>query len=132
MKIINTPLAEINFNHHDNILHIKILEGAAMNLKNAELHYKQINDLVGDKKYLALVDASDYFTMEKEAWQYASSKEVVSNRLAVAHYNSSFANKLATKFFKTSYQTSMPLEIFTTKEEAIKWLKSISVPSDND
>lgn len=126
MKTIHTPIADINFNETERILHIKINEHAEMNLENTKIHYKKINDLVGNKKYLALVEASNYYTVEKKAWKYASLKKVVSNRKAVAHYNSCFANRLTTSFCKTAYNTSMPLQIFNTRKDAMKWLKSFS------
>lgn len=129
MKTIQTPIAEISFDEPEQILHIKVLEDATMNLKNAQIHYEKINKLLGGKKYFALVDASNYFTMEQDAWRYASSKEVVSNRMAIAHYNASFANKLTTNFFKSMYQTAVPLQIFDSKEEAEKWLKSMKATS---
>lgn len=124
MNHIRTSIAEISFDCSNNILHVKILEGAHMDLKNAKEHYKKINDLIGNNKYFALVDASNYFTMEKEAWQYASREEVVSNRIAIAHYNSSLPNSLITNFFKKAYKTTMPLEIFSTQAKALKWLNS--------
>jgi hypothetical protein len=65
--------------------------------------------------------------VEKEAWKYASQKEIVSNRLAVAHYNSCDANRIETNFFKTTYNTLMPMEIFTTKEEALNWLRLLAL-----
>jgi hypothetical protein len=127
MKTVNTPIAEISFNEAEHILHVKVLEDAEMNLANAQIHYKKIHDLVGNRKYLALVDASNYFTMEKEAWQWASMREIASNRIAVAHYNSSFANTISTNYFKTMYNSVMPVQIFPTKEEAVKWLKTMPV-----
>lgn len=124
MKIVQTPIAEISFNETESILHIKVFEGAEMNLENAKIHYNEIKKLLGNKRYLALVDTTNYYTIKKEAWEYASSKEIVSNRIAVAHYNSCFANRLTTNFFKTAFHAAMPFEIFGTKEEAVQWLKS--------
>jgi hypothetical protein len=127
MELLNTPIAEITYNDNEHILHIKIKEDAEMNLSNAQTHYKKINSLLGDKKHLVLVDASNYYRIDKNAWEYASKKEVVSNRIAVANYNSCDANKLQTQFYKANLNTLMPVEIFNSKEEAIKWLKSIPI-----
>lgn len=127
MEIIRTPIAEISFNKEESILFIKLIEGAEMSLENAKAHYEKINALVGGAQYLALVDASNYYTIERNAWAYASQKEVYSNRRAVAHFNSSTANKLTTSFFKTAYDAAMPMQIFDTRKEALKWLKSFSL-----
>jgi hypothetical protein len=126
MKTIHTPLANISYNETEHILHIKIQEDAEMNLENTKIHYKKINDLVGDHSYLALVEASNYCSVEKEAWQYSSLRKIVLNRKATAHYNSCFANKLTTSFFKTTFKTTTPVQIFNTKEDALEWLKSFS------
>jgi len=127
MEIVQTPIAEIFFDKNNSILNIKVIEGAEMTLENTKEHYQKINSLVGDRKYLALVDAGNYYSVEKQAWEYASSKEVASNRLAAAHFNSSSANRLTTSFFKTAYDTPVPVQIFETKEEALAWLSSFSL-----
>jgi hypothetical protein len=129
MEIIQTSIAEISFNEEENILHIILREDADMNVENTREHYEKINALVGDKMYLALVDATNYYRVEKESWEYASSTEVISNRIAIAHYNSSAANTITTSFFKKMYNVSMPLQIFDTKEEALEWLRSFSLRS---
>lgn len=124
MKTVHTPIAEIAFNENENILNIKVHENAVMDLVNTQIHYEKINELVANKQYLALVDSSNYYSIEKDAWEYASLLKIVSNRKAVAHYNSCVANIITTSFFKAAYNTTMPVQIFDTKEEAIEWLKS--------
>ncbi|MCW3075960.1 MAG: hypothetical protein JWO32_569 [Bacteroidetes bacterium] len=126
MSTAITPIANLSFEENESILHIKIRENAEMNLENAKAHYSTINELVKNKKYLALVESSEYFTMEKEAWQFASGKNIISNRVAVAHYNSSLANRLNVSYYKSKLSTAMPLQIFKTKQEALHWLKSFS------
>ena len=96
-----------------------------MNFENTKAHYEAIREITGGKKYLALVDASNSFEIEPEALAYASLPEIVSNRIATAHYNSSISNTLTTNTFKTHYQPPIPIQIFTTKKEAVVWLKSI-------
>jgi hypothetical protein len=124
MRNFKTPLAEISYNDREQLLHVRILEGAEMTLTNAQVHYEKINSLLGNKKHVVLVDAKHYYRIDKEAWIYASKKEIISNRIAVAHYNSCHANKLETSFYKAQLNTAMPVEVFNTKEEAVKWLRS--------
>jgi len=123
MKVVYTPIAEISFDEKERILHVNVLENAEMSLENAQEHYNQIKNLVGDLKYLALVNSSRYYTIQKEAWEYASTKEIVANRVAVAHYESLVSNKLTANFFKATYQTAMPFRIFESREEALSWLR---------
>jgi len=124
---VSTPLGELSFNSQTRILHIKIREGADMSLQNAKTHYDLINEYIGNSKYLALVDASNFFTISKEAWKYASLKKVFSQRVAAAHYNSSFPNILAMKFYTAVHDTSVPLKLFNSEAEAREWLLSFPV-----
>jgi hypothetical protein len=124
MKSLKTPIADISFDETNHILHIKVREGAEMTLENTRKHYKDISDLIGDKKYLALVDAKEHFTINQDAWQYASAKEIANKRVAVAHYNSCQANKLTMNFFNSVYDTSMPVKIFNSESDARQWLFS--------
>ena len=123
VKTARTPIAELQYSTKDRILHITILNGAEMDLTNAKIHYEKINELTGNKKHLVLVNAANYYRIAKEAWQYASSHDVVANRVAVAHYNSCDANILEMKFYRSTLHTAMPVEIFDTKEEALIWLR---------
>lgn len=126
---MQTPIGEISFNEEERILHVKIKEYAEMNLENAKVHYQMINELVNHRPYLALVEASNYYSIDKEAWKYASLNEVVANRKAVAHYNPCLANRLTTSFFTKAYSSCMPVKVFKVKEEAEKWLKEVSLSS---
>lgn len=126
MKNIETPIATISFNKGESILHIIVKENAEMNVENTQIHYKKINKLVGNQQYLALVDSTNFYSVDKEAWKYASLEEIASNRKAVAHYNSCDANILTTTFFKNNYHTLMPVKIFDSKESALEWLKSFN------
>ena len=109
MKTVITPLAEISFDKETTILHIKIFENADVNLENARKHF----DLV------------EHYIIAKESWEYASKVHVLSNRKAIAHYNSSNANNLTTTLFKALYKSSIPFKIFKTQNEAIEWFKTI-------
>lgn len=126
---MQTPIGEISFNEEESVLHIKINEFAEMNLENTKIHYKMINELVKDRPYVALVEASNYYAIDKEAWKYASLNEVVSNRKAVAHYNPCLANRLTTSFFLRAYSSCMPVKLFNAKQEALEWLKEIYLNS---
>jgi hypothetical protein len=125
MKTIITPLAEISFDKETTILHIKIFENADVNLENAQKHFELVEQLIGREPHFALVDATHHYIIEKEAWEYASKVHILSNRKAIAHYNSSNANNLTTTFFKATHKSSVPFKIFKTQNEAIEWFKTI-------
>jgi hypothetical protein len=125
MKLAYTDIAELRHSEKESILRIKVLEGAEMTLENTRKHYQIISKLTDNKKYLALVDASNFFTVTPEALRHSSLPEVVSNRLASAHFNSSTMNKLTTNFFATYYRPPIPIRIFDTENEALAWLLSM-------
>jgi hypothetical protein len=123
IKIIYTEIAELILK--DIFLEIRMLEGANMNLANTIKHYETIKTITGNRNYLALIDAANYFTIDSEALHYASLPEATHKRLAAAHYRSSLANSLTTKYFISSYKPSIPIKLFETKAEAVEWLQSI-------
>ncbi|MGZ3899764.1 MAG: DUF7793 family protein [Bacteroidia bacterium] len=125
MKTVITPLAEISFDKETTILHIKIFENVGVNLENAKKHFELVDQLIGQEPHFALVDATHHYIIEKEAWEHASKVHILSNRKAIAHYNSSKANNLTTMLFKALYKSSIPFEIFKTQNEAIEWFKTI-------
>jgi hypothetical protein len=124
IKIIYTSIAELTFKDSA-FLEIKVLDGANMNLKNTREHYEAIKTLTNNNNYMALVDVSNYFTIESEALRFASLPETIGKRLASAHYRSSIANSLTTKYFIANYKPPFPIKIFETKAEAIEWLRAI-------
>jgi hypothetical protein len=124
MQTILTPLANLSYDIAENILFIKMHEGAEMNLFNTKVHFSLINNMVGNKKYLALIDSMNYYSIERDAWKYASTENVLSNRKAAAHINTCIPNRLTLSYFTHTYNSLIPIEFFKTKEEAEKWLKS--------
>jgi hypothetical protein len=125
MKLAYTDIAELRYSDKEGILRIKVLEGAEMTLENTRKHYQMINKLTENKKYLALVNAGNFFSITAEALKHCSLPEVLSNRIASAHFNSSTMNKLTTNFFATYYRPQIPIRIFDTENEALIWLRSI-------
>ena len=125
----SSPIGELSFDPSTGILHIVVNQDAEMTLTNAREHYNIIKKVVGNKKYVALVDAGNFYSIDAEAWKYASQKEIVGNRIATANYNVALPNKLVSKFFKEKYNTAAPFKIFSTYEEALVWLKTFDMNS---
>ncbi|MBI3510119.1 MAG: hypothetical protein HY064_05610 [Bacteroidetes bacterium] len=119
-----TSVSELYFDEANSILHIRMLPGADMSMENTKKHYDVIHKLTGGKKYLALVDSHEYFTMDSDALQFTSQRETIANRIATAHYNSSFGNKLTIDFFRNVLKPHIPVQVFRSKQEAEEWLLS--------
>jgi hypothetical protein len=123
MKKIRTEIAELSFDERASTINIKMLEGAEMNLENTRKHYELIKKLTSDKPYLALVDATYFFTIDKPALKYTSLPGTINKRIATAYYNPILANSFTTEFFRKFYKPPLPTRSFKTKEEAKLWLK---------
>jgi hypothetical protein len=124
MKIIRTEIAELNFDEEESILHIKMLEDAHMNLQNTKEHYNIIKELTKGCKYLALIDATNYFKIDGDASKFAALPETTKDRVAAAHYTLNVSNRLTANFFRLFYKPEIPVQAFKTKEDALRWLKS--------
>jgi hypothetical protein len=127
MGSIRTKIAEISFDETESRVLIKIRENAEMTLENTIEHFEKIQKLTSNKPYLALIDASKYFSAESDALKYSASKAALGNRIATAYFNSTVANKLTINFFNRAFDLPIPLKIFEGKEEALTWLKSFQV-----
>jgi hypothetical protein len=118
-----TKIAELIFDIQESILYIKVIEGAEMNFENTRQHYDIIRSLTGNKAYGALIDATEYYSIDAETLRYTSLPETIDNRIASAHCNPHNANSLTANFFKTNHQPPIPFQIFKVKEEALHWLR---------
>jgi len=124
MKTDLSPVAELSFDEKESILYVKMLDGAVLNLKNTIQHAKQMEVLTANKPYLALIDTTNFFTMDEETLQYSSiPSNRPSNRIAMACYNPNLANRFTVEVFRKFGKPTYPIEVFTTKQEAIIWLK---------
>jgi hypothetical protein len=124
MKIISTDIAELSFDEEESILHIKMLEDAHMNLEKTKEHYNIIKELTKSSKYLALIDATNFFRIDNDASRFAALPETTKDRVAAAHYTLNVSNRLTANFFRLFYKPRIPVQAFKTKEEALRWLKS--------
>lgn len=125
MKKASTRNAELTYDEKERLLHIRMLEGAELDLENTIEHYKVIEEITSGQKYFALIDSLEYFVMTTEALHYASMPEVVHQRMAAAHYRPSTGNRLTANFFSKTFKPELPVRVFETKEEATAWLASL-------
>ena len=123
-------IAEMHIDE-DGILHIKILEGAHITIEKSKKYYDLSRQLLGDKKALVLVDGSMKFTITKEARIFAASAEASAYRVASAVVTNSIINKLIVNWYIRFNKPVVPTKLFSSKESALKWLKTFYVmPGD--
>ena len=115
----------------DEILRVKILEGADITLENIKNNFEIYKKLLGGKKALLLIDSRVKFNYSKEARIYTASNQMELNRVAVAHIISSFANRWVISIYIWFNKPHVPTRMFSSEEKALKWLKSFYImPGD--
>jgi len=124
MKTALSPVAELSFDESESILYVKMIQDAALNLVSAKQHGIQIEELTEGKPYMALIDTTNFFTIDDEALKYAGIPSKLEKRIAAAYYNPDLANWLTVKVFKRTSGLAFPVQIFKTKEKAVEWLSS--------
>src|SRR6185312_2758878 len=99
MKTALSPVAQLSFDESQSILYMKMLEGGVLNLANAKQHGIMIEELTAQKPYLALIDATNFFTIDDEVIKYAAIPAKLENRIAAAYFNPNLANWFTVEVF---------------------------------
>ncbi|HRG53752.1 MAG TPA: hypothetical protein PLL00_13030 [Bacteroidia bacterium] len=123
MKTIHTKVATFSYNPNERLLHMKIMDGAEIELENAIENYEAAQLLVGGHKHLLLVDATSNVYISKEAKTY-SAKQKPNSPVAMAVIATSTANRLVGNFYINFNKPTVPTKLFATEEKAIEWLKT--------
>lgn len=123
MKTILTDIAEISFDEETSILHIKIQEDVHIDLKKTIVHTRAIQKITNGEKYLALVDATNYFTSDDDALKYFALPATTKERIAMAFHSLNLANRLTIHFFRLLHKPNFAIHLFRTHDDALNWLK---------
>lgn len=126
MDKVSTSVAEMHIDD-DGILQIRFFKGTTVTLEKIKEYYRVSNDLLGGKKALVLIDASEDYTVTDEAKAYGQTEEATKNRIAIAYVTGSVANRIMFNLYLKIYKPKVPLKMFTSKEAALKWLNSFYV-----
>jgi hypothetical protein len=124
MKTILTDIAELFFDEETLILHIKILEDVHMDLEKTISHCRMVQKITKGEKYMALVDATNYFTSDEDALKYLALPETTGGRIAMAFHSLNLANRLTIHFFRLLYKPNFAIHLFRVHEDALEWLKA--------
>ena len=108
----------------EGILHLKLNEGAEIDLKEVEKHFSIYKDLRLQKhKALQLFEGGAFFAFNSDAMKYVANNGS-DFFIASAIVNNSLAIRILFGFFKKFFDQSFPFEMFGTKGEALKWLRT--------
>jgi hypothetical protein len=130
MNKIVTSIAAMHVDE-DGILIVELLPGVHVTLEKNIEYQQAVNKLLDGKKALVLFDASAEYSITEDAKSYGGSEEYISGRIAVAYVTSSITNMLMFNLYLTVYRPVVPTKMFSSKERALKWLKTFYVmPGD--
>ena len=107
----------------DDIIKVVENQGSEQTLEDAKLNIEAIQRLAKGKKYPLLIDFRGIKSMNREAREYYSGEEGAKSVIAVALVISSSVSKIIANFLTKITRSKTPTRLFTTEEEAIKWLK---------
>lgn len=126
MNQLTTSISELTLDN-DGVLHVRLNEGAVVDLEALKANFVAYHQLLGDKRALILIDSRVTYTYTKEAREYAAGNDVPINRVAVAFLVNSIPSKWVTNVFISLNQPVIPTRMFTSKEKALNWLHSFYI-----
>ena len=130
MDKIVTSIAEMHLDE-DGILIVEMLPGINVTLERSREYLAATNQFLDGRKALILFDASAEYTITEEAKAFGTSDAFISNRIAIAFVTRSIANRLMFNLYLTVYKPAIPTKMFSSRNSALKWLKSFYVmPGD--
>jgi len=106
------------------IMLIEVAENSEIDKAQTLLMNAELKQKADGGNYCVLLDATNDFTVTQESMELIASKEFSPQRLAAAFVVTSLANKLMADFFIKIKKPHTPVRLFTSKDEALKWLKS--------
>lgn len=109
------------------IIHIHFKPGAEIELSDSMLIVEAMEKVGKGKKYPILIDAGEFVTINKEVREFSASEESNIYTLADAIAYSSLAQKLIADFYIKNNEPVVPTKNFSTKEDAIEWLKTFII-----
>ena len=108
----------------DNIIVIKLKEGAEIELSHVKLMKDKTNELVGkNNEYYILIDGVNNAQTSKEAREWGSTEEAQSGLRAQAFLVKSVASKLVGNFIVQFYKPPAKTKLFDNKDAALDWLR---------
>lgn len=108
--------------------HILIAEpkkGADITLKDAIEGVAIVVKMAKSGKWVLVVDMRQVNSVTKEARDYYSNDDVASGRCGIAMLVNSYFSKIIANFFIAYAKPAYPIQLFTSKEKAIHWLKTL-------
>ncbi len=116
-----TPTAVLTL-RDDGILEI-VHKPADVTLADAEQVHAVVEKLVGERQILVLVDIRKARSISREARQFGADSRRRTNTKAQAMIIDSGISRVLGNFFLGLNRPKYPVHLFTSKEDAVVWLK---------
>jgi len=115
---------EIIYLGEEGIVYCIARKGTILEIDDAKENVQAIAKVIGNGKAPVFVDIRQSEGASKEARKYFTSNEVAEIQSAVAMLVDSGFSKLIGNFFIGLNKPIFPLKLFTSKDEAVYWLKN--------
>lgn len=119
--MISTRIAD-NILHNNGIIEVRLKEGAEIDTEGIKEILGATRKLAGKRKYPVLIDARVEFYTSHEARELSAQHGSL-YKLAEAALVNSLAGRLIGNFYINFNKPTVPAKVFTSREEAITWLK---------
>lgn len=107
----------------EGILRLRIKDGYDVKLEDVKESFEVYKKLGCDKKkVLQLMEGSNFFTFDNTAQKYAA-KHCKDFFIASALVNKSLGIRILFNFFNRFFNAGIPFKMFSTEQEALKWLR---------
>jgi hypothetical protein len=121
-RIFETSSARISMLEH-NIVLAEDKQDIPIGLQHAVENMKVVNSIHSQKNWGLLVDSRKTKSMDKDARDYYSRLDKKPGCAALAILIESNFSKVIANFFIGFSRPEFPTKLFTSKEEAMEWLK---------
>lgn len=127
-KTLDTPVASLTL--ENDILYVKMKEGINLDQPEMEALLKQAIELAKPDNYYAIIDTTAQYDSTVEARNFYAESDYSKYRYADAFIVNSLPMRLLVNFFIVFNKPKIPSRMFTTKEEALKWINSLKKEKD--
>jgi hypothetical protein len=121
-KVIKTRNAMIWMDEHG-ICHESYNEGARLTFEDTVKELQIISEISGHKKVPLLVDLNNAIHVPRECRSYYAGKEGAEILKVAALLVGTQMSRVLGNFFIGLNKPTMPVKLFTSETEALKWLK---------
>lgn len=124
MAKIDTPF--VLYEIRDNILIATYKKGVKIDLDIARKIVSDRRTVMGNKSMPVMVLNQGVISMDKEARDYLSSPDANKGLIAGAIISDSVFTSILSNFFLSVSKPNIPAKMFTSQEQAMKWLQKFN------